>query len=178
MLFRSNPNLQRNFRLAGLVVEAQHRFTKQGKDYAVLTIEDYSGKSEFMLWSEDYVKYNNYLEKGLIIMIEGGFKQRYKGQTYNFNIQKLHLLDTVKSTLTKQVNIDIAPQFINKEMIEFIDANVKANPGNTTLKFNIIDNRHNYKIGLYSLDKSVTMNDELTFYLNENKDIELSVVTF
>lgn len=173
-----NPNPQRNFRLAGLVVEAQHRFTKQGKDYAVLTIEDYSGKSEFMLWSEDYVKYNNYLEKGLIIMIEGGFKQRYKGQTYNFNIQKLHLLDTVKSTLTKQVNIDIAPQFINKEMIEFIDANVKANPGNTTLKFNIIDNRHNYKIGLYSLDKSVTMNDELTFYLNENKDIELSVVTF
>lgn len=173
-----NPTPQRNFRLAGLVVEAQHRFTKQGKDYAVLTIEDYSGKSEFMLWSEDYVKYNNYLEKGLIIMIEGGFKQRYKGQTYNFNIQKLHLLDTVKSTLTKQVNIDIAPQFINKEMIEFIDANVKANPGNTTLKFNIIDNRHNYKIGLYSLDKSVTMNDELTFYLNENKDIELSVVTF
>lgn len=173
-----NPNPQRNFRLAGLVVDAQHKFTKQGKNYAVLTIEDYSGKSEFMLWSEDYVKYNNYLEKGLIIMIEGGFQQRYKGQTYSFNIQKLHLLETIKSTLTKQVNIEIAPQFINKEMIEFIDANVKANPGNTTLKFNIIDNRHNYKIGLYSLDKSVTMNDELTFYLNENKDIDLSVVTY
>lgn len=173
-----NPNPQRNFRLAGLVVDAQHRFTKQGKNYAVLTIEDYSGKSEFMLWSEDYVKYNNYLEIGLIIMIEGGFQQRYKGQTYNFNIQKLHLLDTVKSTLTKQVTIEIAPQFINKKMIEFIDANVKANPGNTTLKFNIIDKRHNFKIGLYSLDKSVTMNDELTFYLNENKDIDLSVVTF
>lgn len=173
-----NPNPLRSFRLAGLVVDAQHRLTKQGKNYAVLAIEDYSGKAEFMLWSEDYVKYLNYLEKGLIIMIEGGFRQRYKGQSYDFNIAKLHLLDTVKSTLTKTVTIEVEPQFVKKEMVEFIDANVKANPGKTTLKFNIIDNRHKYKVGMYSLDKSITMNDELAFYLTTNNDFDVSVVTY
>jgi hypothetical protein len=30
---------------------------------------------------------------------------------------------------------------------------------------------------MYSLEKSLTMNDDLAFYLNENKDIEVSVVT-
>jgi DNA polymerase III subunit alpha len=173
----TNPNPAKSFRLAGLVVDVQHRLTKAGKNYAVLGIEDYSGKAEFWLWSEDYVKYTNYLEKGLILMIEGGFRQRYNGQQYDFNISKLHLLDTVKSSLTKQVIIDVEPQFIDKHMVDFIDQNVKANPGKTSLKFNIIDSRNKYKVGMYSLEKSVTMNDDLAFYLNENKDIEVSVVT-
>ncbi|MBL7703862.1 MAG: DNA polymerase III subunit alpha [Ferruginibacter sp.] len=173
----THANPAKSFRLAGLVVDVQHRLTKAGKNFAVLTIEDYSGKAEFMLWSEDYVKYTNYLEKGLIIMIEGGFRQRYNGQQYDFNISKLHLLDTVKSTLTKQVVIDVEPQFISEEMVEFIDANVRSHPGKTSIKFNIIDSRNKFKVGMYSLEKSVTMNDDLAFYLNENKDIEVSVVT-
>jgi DNA polymerase-3 subunit alpha len=107
----THPNPAMSFRLAGLVVDVQHRLTKAGKNFAILCIEDYSGKAEFMLWSEDYVKYNNYLEKGLIVMIEGAFRQRYNGQSYDFNLSKLHLLDTVKSTLTKQVIIDVEPQF-------------------------------------------------------------------
>ncbi len=173
----THPNPARSFRVAGLVVDVQHRLTKAGKNFAILSVEDYSGKAEFMLWSEDYVKYNNYLEKGLIVMIEGAFRQRYNGQQFDFNINKLHLLDTVKSTLTKQVVIDVEPQFINEEMVEFIDANVKANPGKTSIKFNIIDSRNKFKVGMYSLEKSVTMNDDLAFYLNQNKDIEVSVVT-
>jgi DNA polymerase-3 subunit alpha len=173
----THPNPAMSFRLAGLVVDVQHRLTKAGKNFAILAIEDYSGKAEFMLWSEDYVKYNNYLEKGLIIMIEGAFRQRYNGQQYDFGIGKLHLLETVKSTLTKQVIIDVEPQFINEEMVEFIDANVKTHPGKTSIKFNVIDSRNKFKVGMYSLEKSVTMNDELAFYLNENKDIEVSVVT-
>ena len=173
----THPNPAKSFRLAGLVVDVQHRLTKAGKSFAVLNIEDYSGKAEFLLWSEDYVKYNNYLEKGLIVMIEGAFRQRYNGQQYDFGIGKLHLLETVKSTLTKQVVIDVEPQFINEEMVDFIDANVKANPGKTSIKFNVIDSRNKFKVGMYSLEKSVTMNDDLAFYLNDNKDIEVSVVT-
>ena len=173
----THANPAKSFRLAGLVVDAQHRLTKKGKNFAVLSLEDYSGKAEFMLWSEDYVKYTNYLEKGLIVMIEGAFRQRYDGQSYDFSLNKLHLLDTVKSSLTRQVIIDVEPQFINEEMVNFIDQNVKANPGKTSIKFNVIDSRNKFKVGMYSLEKSVTMNDDLAFYLNENKDIEVSVVT-
>ncbi len=173
----THANPARSFRLAGLVVDVQHRLTKTGKNFAVLGVEDYSGKAEFMLWSEDYVKYTNYLEKGLILMIEGSFRQRYNGQQYDFNISKLHLLETVKPTLTKQVIIDVEPQFISKEMVDFLDSNIKANPGKTSIKFNIVDNRNKFKLGMYSLEKSVTMNDDLAFYLNENKDLEVSVVT-
>lgn len=173
----THPNPAMQFRLAGLVVDAQHRLTKAGKNFGILTLEDYSGKAEFMLWSEDYVKYQNYLEKGMIVLVEGSFRQRYNSDQYDFKLAKLHLLDTVKSSLTRQVVIDVEPQFINEEMVNFIDKNVKANPGKTSLKFNIIDSRHKFKVGMYSLERSLTMNDELASFLNENKDIEVSVVT-
>jgi DNA polymerase-3 subunit alpha len=171
------PNPARQFRVAGLVVDAQHRLTKTGKNFGILAIEDYSGKTEFMLWSEDYVKYTNYLEKGMIVMVEGGFKTRYNSDQYEFRLSKLHLLDTVKSSLTKQVVIEVEPQSISNDFVDFIDRNLKENPGKTTLRFNIVDSRHQYKVGMYSLERSFTMNDDMAVFLNENQDIEVSVVT-
>ena len=173
----THPNPFRSFRVAGLVIDAQHRVTKTGKNFGILTIEDYTDKSEFMLWSEDYVRYTNYMDKGMIVMIEGSFKQRYNSDQYEFRLAKIHLLETVKPTLTKQVIIDIEPQFIKPDFVNFIESNVKQNPGKSTIKFNILDIRNNFKVGMYSLDKGFTMNDEMAFFLNNNVDVEVSVVT-
>jgi len=167
----------RQFRLAGLVVDVQHRMTKTGKNFGILTIEDYSGKTEFMLWSEDYVKYTTYLEKGLILLVEGGFKTRYNSDQYEFKLSKVHLLETVKPTLTKQVILEVQPQFVNTDFINFIETNIKANPGATNLKFNVVDVRNNYKIGLYTLEKGFCMNDDMAVFLLNNKDVEVNVVT-
>jgi DNA polymerase-3 subunit alpha len=173
----SHPNPAKQFRVAGLVIDAAHRLTKTGKNFGILTIEDFSGKAEFMLWSEDYVKYQNYLEKGMIVLVEGGFKQRYNSTEYQFALSKIHLLETVKTALTKQVVIDVQPQFVNTSFINFIDQNIKANPGKTSIKFNVKDLRNNHKVGMYSLEKGFTMNDEMAIFLNNNLDVEVSVVT-
>lgn len=173
----THANPGKSFRLAGLVTDAQHRLTKTGKNFGILTIEDYSGKSEFMLWSEDYVKYTNYLDKGMIVMVEGFFRQRYNSDQFEFKLSKLHLLDTVKTMLTKQLIIDVQPQAIDAGFIAFIEKNVKANPGKTSIKFNITDNRNKLKVGMYSLENGFTMNDEMALFLNESKDVEVSVVT-
>ena len=63
-----HPNPGRIFRIAGLVTEAQHRISKNGNKYGVLHIEDYSAKMELMLFGDDYVKFSNYLEAGMVIL--------------------------------------------------------------------------------------------------------------
>lgn len=167
----------KQFRLAGLVIDAQHRLTKTGKNFGVLHVEDFSGKSEFMLWSEDYVKYTNYLEKGMILMIEGAFRQRYNSDQYEFKIAKLHLLETAKSALTKELVIEIPPQYIDEEFVTFINKNVQEHPGRSALKFNINDEARNYKFSMRTLEKGFTMNDEMALYLNNHKHIEVNVLT-
>ena len=167
----------KSFRLAGLVVDAQHRLTKTGKNYGVLFIEDFSGKTDFFVWQEDYVKYINYFEKGMIIMIEGAFREkRFKQGEYEFSFNKLHLLETVKSTLTKQVIIDIQPEFIDEEFINFIENNIKEHPGKASIKFNIHDKIKDHKISLYT-ENSFTMNDDMAVFLNERLYFDVNVLT-
>jgi DNA polymerase III subunit alpha len=165
------------FRLAGLVTDGQHRVTKTGKPFGIMHIEDFSGKSDFALFGEDYVKFSNYLDKGTIVMLEGAFRTRYNSEVYQFNISKLHLLETVKRTLTKEIKIDITPADINNEFIDFIDDNVKNNPGKTVIKFQTKDFEENLKVTLYSLEKGFTMNDDMAFYLNARNDLQVSVLT-
>jgi DNA polymerase III subunit alpha len=165
------------FRLAGLVTDGQHRVTKTGKPFGIMHIEDFSGKSDFALFGEDYVKFSNYLDKGTIVMLEGSFKTRYNSEVYQFNISKLHLLETVKRTLTKEVKIDVAPIDINEAFIDFVEDNVKNNPGNTCIKFQIKDMEEGLRISLFSQEKSFTMNDDMAAYLNSRNDLMVSVMT-
>ncbi len=167
----------KSFRLAGLVIDAQHRLTKTGKKFASLQLEDFSGKTEFMLWSEDYMKYNHYLEKGQLLMIEGGFKERFNSGQYEFKINKLHLLETVKTSMTRQIHLDIAPQLIDEEFVSFMTDNIKKNPGNTTLKFNIMDDLLQKKFTLSTFEKGFLLNDDMIEYLNKNNHIDVTVAT-
>jgi DNA polymerase-3 subunit alpha len=169
--------ITRPIRMAGLVVDAQHRLTKTGKNFGILTLEDFSGKAEFMLWSEDYAKYSHYLEKGLIVMLEGAFKEKYNTGQYEFRVSKMNLLDTAKLNLTKQVILETSANDIDNNFVQFFENNLKQNPGKTALRINIIDPEDNLKICLYSLETGFTMNDEMAHFLEKNRKLDVSVVT-
>ncbi len=171
-----SPKKNKPFKLAGLVVDAQHRMTKTGRNFGALGIEDFTGKTELMLWSDDYVKFQNYLEKGKIVLVQGEFKTRYNSEQYEFKVTSINLLETAKSAFTKQLVLELPAKAVTPKFVDFIDKNVKAHPGKSSLKFNIFDPVNNMKIGLYSREKGFTMNDEIITYLEENKDLEVSVV--
>jgi DNA polymerase-3 subunit alpha len=171
------PNAARALRLAGLVVDAQHRVTKTGRQFGSFTIEDYSGKAEFMLWADEYTRFSNYLEKGKNLFMTGGFKQRFQGGPWEFKIERLVLLESIKQILTKQVVIEVEARHLNDKMMHFLDSNIKSHPGRTGLKFNIRDQKEGLKVSLYTMESGFEMNEELTNWLYDNTDIDVQVVT-
>jgi DNA polymerase-3 subunit alpha len=171
------PNSGRTFRLAGLVTDAQHRVTKTGRQFASFTIEDYSGKSEFMLWSDDYVRFSNYMEKGKNLFVTGAFKQRFNKQEYEFKVERIVLLDTIKQTMTKQVIIDIEARHIDAGMVAFIEKNFKSHPGKAGLRFNVREMKQQHKISLYSMESGFEMNDEMSAWLQNKPELDVQVVT-
>ncbi len=170
------PNINKTYRLAGLVTDAQHRVTKTGRNFGSFCIEDFTGKTELMLWSDDYVKFQNYLEKGRNILVTGCFKTRYNSNQYEFKITSVNMLEVTKQSFTKQLIMDVSAKAITGDFVNFIDKNVKAYPGKSTLKFNIHDSKDNLKLSLYTLEKGFTMNDEMVHFLEENPDVEVQVV--
>lgn len=172
-LIQANGN--RTFRIAGLVVDAQHRVTRTGRNFGSLVIEDFSGKTEIMLWSDDYMRFKDYLDKGKNVLVNGYFKSRYNSDQYEFKVSSISLLETAKQALTKQLELSVNPETINANFVEFIDMNVRNNPGKSSLRFNIYEPQENLKVSLYSLEKGFSMNEEMAEFLLNNPDIEVNV---
>jgi len=171
---QSNPN--KPIRLGGLVIDAQHRVSRQGKNFGSLVLEDYSGKSEFMLWSEDYNRFRNYMEKGTNLFLTGSFKQRYNKAEFEFKIERIMLLESIKQQLTRQVVIDLEARHLNDGMVRFFETNIKNNPGRAGIRFSIKEPKSQLKIGMVTMD-GFEMNDDMAGFLAGNPEFEVHVVT-
>ncbi len=167
--------INRNFKLAGLITEAAHRLTKTGREFGSITLEDYTGKTELMFWGEDYVKFKHFIDKGQTVYISGFFKQRFNTNNYEFKINNILLLDTVKEVFTSSVELQVRVKDVNAEMINFLEDNMETYPGKVPLKFKIYDEVDDCEIDLYTANKGISMNEDLIEYLNKLDDIEIIV---
>ncbi len=175
-LSTQSSGLGKSLRVAGLVIDVQHRVTKTGKNFGSFVIEDFTGKTEFVLWSEDYIKFQNYLEKGQNILLTGSFRNRYnQPNNFEFKINIMSLLETVKQSLTRSIEISMHPASVTPDFVSFVDKNVRSNPGKATLKFNIFEPKDNLKITLSSFDRGFQMNEEMAEFLMNNPDVDIHV---
>ncbi len=172
---QANPN--KNYRLAGLVTDAQHRISRNGKEFGSFVLEDYSGKSDFILFGEDYMKFRNYLEKGRNLFLCGAFRKRFNRDEFEFKIEKVMLLETIKQVLTKQVIIDVDARFVNEKLVRFVERNVKTHPGRSALKFQVIEPKYNWKVGMYMIENGFEMNDEMAAFLADQPELEVQVIS-
>ena len=170
-----HPNPGKLFKIAGLVASAQHKISKNGNKYGVFCIEDYSGKMELTLWSDDYVKYSNYLEMGMVICVSGCFKQRYNNSEFEFKVSGISLLENLMKLCTKRLNIESHPSFITSPLIEFIDNNIRKFPGKSTIKFCLHEPKTKWKVGMFTLENGFEMNDEMARFLQEKPELDVSV---
>ena len=173
----SNPKqLGRNLKLAGLITEVQHRVTKTGKNFGSFFIEDFTGKTDFILWSEDYVKFQNYLEVGQKVFMSGSFRNRYnQPNAFEFKVQGMSLLETVKQNQTRSIEISMHPSKLNADIINFVEKNLKQNPGKSSLKFNFIEPREQIMASLLSVERGFLMNDDMVVFLDNHPDLSVQV---
>ncbi len=171
------PNPGRLFRLVGLVTVADHKISRKGNKYGSFTIEDYSGKSELVLWGDDYMKFTPYLLQGSSLFITGFFKQRFATAEFEFKVSGITMLETIKRSLTKQLIIDVHPKDVSKDVVTFFEENIKKFPGRSMLRINLNEPKENVKISLVTMDSGFEMNDEMVDFLEGNPDLDVQVLT-
>ncbi len=168
-------NKGRNIRIAGFVTDVVHATTKKGSKFGKLTINDYSGNYEIVLWEKNYVQYGNYLVNGQKLMIQGVYDEhRFRPGNMEFQIQNMMLLDEVRKLLTKKIHLSLPLLNVNDEFVNFIDANFKKHPGNTEVILHIVD-WNGMEVRLKTQNKKIEVNDELIKYLQEHEEIRCSL---
>ncbi len=170
-----HPNPAQTFKLAGLVTSSQHKISRAGKKYGSLTIEDFTGRVEITLFGDQYVKFSNYFTAGTCIHIKGGFEKWESRNEWNFRVNEICLLETIKRAFTRQLQLVIQPGTITPSQVEFFQQNMKKHPGRSRLKVILVDQIEKLRIQMKTIEKGFEMNDEMADFLEKSPEIEVQV---
>jgi len=165
----------KTYKLLCLVSAANHRISRQGNKFGSFVLEDYSGKAEIVLFGDDYVRYNAYLQQGQAVLLIGAFRQRQYKPEYEFRVNSIALAENVKRQLTRQVQLEIDVRNVQKDLIDFLDENIKKYPGKSSLRVILSEPKTNLRANLVTLDNGLEMNTDLIQYLQTKPEIEVQV---
>jgi DNA polymerase-3 subunit alpha len=170
---QKNPGL--SFKLAGLVTSSQHKISRAGKKYGSITIEDFGGKVELTLFGDQYVRFSNYFTDGICIHIKGSFEKWESRNEWNFRVNEICLLETIKRVNTRQLQITLQAGILNGTHVDFLKQNFKKHPGRARFKMLLVDQVEKLMVPMRTTEKGFEMNDELAEFLENNPHIEVQV---
>jgi DNA polymerase-3 subunit alpha len=171
-----HPHPNQTIRLACLVTGAQHRISQKGKKYGVLSLEDFSGNTELTLFGEVYMKYINYFETGTCLYVTGKFEKWEKRNEWNFRVMEICLLETIKKSMTKGLEMSIMGELLKIDIVNFLALNIKKHPGNSRMKLVVYEPKQNWHVTMVSMAKGFEMNDELSAFLMDHPYIDINVI--
>ena len=167
----------KEIRAGGIVSSVEHRMTKTGKPFGKLIIEDYSGKFECIMWSEDYMKFKSFLTPGYNLFIEGSVNRKVWGDhALEFKIRNIELLNELGLRRTKGIQLTLNASGINAELIKNLESLCKTYEGKTPLYFRLRDQTEQINLELLSRKFQVRAVDEFVRQCKRLPDVELMVI--
>lgn len=170
-------NEGRETKVGGIVASVEHRLTKTGKPFGKMILEDYSGRFEFMMWSEDYLKYKSFLMPGLFLFVEGNIIRKTWGDhNLEFKIRNIDLLNELGIKRTKGLQLKMETSAISSEMIRQIEVLCSEFSGDCPLILRIRDDQENINLELLSRKYRVRPINDMVKKIKKIPDLQVEVV--
>lgn len=163
--------------LAGLVTSVETKISRNGKPFAKVNVEDFSGIYEFAFFGKDYENFMNYLHEHTAIYIEGEICEKYflkpeeiaagKKAPYTFKAKKISLLGNVAEDRLAGFAIEMLANDITPELRHRLVHLVKESKGNIPLSMIVFDPVTNYIVEFISRKYHITVSADFILQLNE-----------
>jgi DNA polymerase III subunit alpha len=166
------PYVNRELVFGGVVTDVQHRVSKQGKGWAMFTVEDYTDTFEFRIFGEEYLKFRHFLMKNNFVfvktLIREGWINKETGKKSEPRLQfnSFQLLHDVMENYAKKLSIQIDIDDLKEEKIQKLSSLIQMHPGNQVLNFVVYDNKEQIKLQMPSRKQKVKVSQELINELN------------
>lgn len=176
LLHNLEPFINRELTFGGVVTNVQHRDSKQGKRWALFTVEDYTDSFEFRIFGEEYLKFRHFLLKNNFVYIKmfvrEGWINRETGKKSDPRMQfnNFQLLHDVMDTHAKKLSIQLNIKEIETEKIKQLKELLQMHPGKQALNFVVYDNTEKIKLRMPSRKQKIKVSQELLKEL-DNQDV-------
>lgn len=166
----------RDLQFGGIVTEAVHRMTKNGRPFGMLTLEDYDHAERFFLFGEDYVRLKEYLNTGWFLYVTGRVGTRKFSKDPNeleFKISDISLLNEVREKKAKRLHLDVDLPMLTEELTTELEQALTSHKGAFSLRVHI--KHKNTKLTMPSQSLMVDMSNELLDTLEKLHGVEVRV---
>jgi len=135
----------KNLTFGGIVTNVQYRTGKNGKDWAMFTLEGYDESYDFRIFDEEYLKFRHFLVNNQFIYfkinVKEGWVNRETGKKTDPRITFLDakLLADVLLTYAKKLAVQINIKDIKQDLIQQLSAVFQQNEGDKQVDFEVVE---------------------------------------
>ena len=163
--------------LGGIVTAQKTGFTKTGKPYGVVTIEDFEGSGEIFMMGEEWGQRAGMFSIGASVYVTGKVKSRYQ---YNDNGPKdlkiggVEFLQTIKEKAIDRITIQLLTDKVDDTIVNDLTEIINENPGKTKLFFQLRDSNKHHVL-LRSRREGIDVKNQLIDYIETHDGLAYSI---
>jgi DNA polymerase-3 subunit alpha len=168
-------HLGKQLLIAGIVSDAEHRFTKKGDQFGTLTLEDYNDSYKLFLWRENYLKFRHFLTPGTFVSVKGRVEMSRYRKEPEFSIQTIELLQKLRENKAKSFHLKINSNALTHVMISDLNKLFIDYPGSCQVHFTIYDPLDDLEVRMPSKSVKVELTNDLFKELETFNDLEFEI---
>ena len=167
--------VNRELSFAGVITDVQHRVSKNGKGWALFTMEDYTDSFEFRIFGEEYLKFRHFLMINSFVYVKvfvrEGWTNRETGKKGDPRLQynNFMLLQDTMENFAKKLTIKLNIAQLKENAIHDLKDTLISYKGKHSLNFVVYEMKQEIKVNLSSRKQKVEITSELLHTLEEKE---------
>ena len=164
--------------IGGIVTAVRTGFTKNGKPFGIVTLEDFVGSGELPLFGEAWGEKSGFFTIGASVYITGKVRPRF---SYNpdgpkdLGITGVEFLQTIKERAIDRITISMTADLLNDEVVTELGELIAAHPGKTNIFFQLHDLTGKNHVLLKSTTKMVDVKSELIQFIEQTPALDYKI---
>ena len=163
--------------LGGIVTAVRTGFTKNGKPFGVVTLEDFDGTGELAMF-DNWGNHSGMFTIGSLVYVTGKIKPRFQ---FNENgpkelkVSNVEYLQNIKERAIDRITIQLTTDLLNDQIVADLGEMISEHPGNTKLFFQLRDLAGRHHVLLRSKSRMVDVRHSLIDYIERTEALDYKI---
>ena len=164
--------------LGGIVTGVRTGFTRNGKPFGIVMLEDFEGSGELPIFGEDWGAKSGFFTVGASVYVTGKVMPRFR---YNpegpkdLKVNGVEYLQTIKDKAVDRITIQLTTDLLNDQIVADLSEIVSEHPGKTKLFFQLRDSLGKHHVLLHSQNTTVDVHHSLIDYIERMDALDYKI---
>jgi DNA polymerase-3 subunit alpha len=164
--------------LGGIVTAVRTGFTKNGKPFGIVTLEDFEGSGELPIFGEEWGKQAGFFTIGASVYVVGKVVPRWQyrdDSPKDLRISSVEYLQSIKDRAVKRITISMTTDSLDDQIVADLSELISSSPGHTELFFQLRDAKGEKHVLLRSQKGGVDVRHPLIDYIERQEALDYKI---